>query len=412
MNTRRLETTLSFIAPLRYVSLALVALVVASCGAAGSVGSAASPASSVASLAPSPVATSTPVVGARLIAGVGGRVQVSPDGKWIALTPPQPGGKGSPPWIPTIELHDVNGKLVRSVEVPTPNWTWMPDSSGIFVWMDAPQHPATLGVLDITGIVPRSTALMMADQTLSRDGRWIVAAQAAGCCMFVTYPEIRIAPRSGGDATSLVAAKVDAKGLALLGIDAADRVVYRDADQILRVGLRGGTPQVLGSIPDFKTTMAGSTSPDGTVILVRGYEPQRWYVIANDRASLWDDSAGEIVADFQGERLLFGTAARWIGPHTLLVRAPSGELSSFDALRGLPTVTKASMRADDIVLAHDRGRLLVARGKSSLIIDIATGFETEVPVETSSDGARASRAWALPGGGFILSTLTATYRID
>ena len=387
----------------------LIALLATSCGTARDAGAAPSLASSTASLAPS----ATPAVSARLIAGVGGRVQVSPDGKWMALTPAQPGGKGGPPWIPTIELHDIDGKLVRSVEVPTPNWTWMPDSSGLFVWMDAPQRPATLGVLDIIGTAPaRATALMMADQTLSRDGQWIIAAQAAGCCMFVTYPAIDMAPRGGGDAKTLVAAKTDAKSVALLGIDVADRVVYRDADQILRVGLSGGPARVLGSIADFKTTMAGNTSPDGTVILVRGYEPQRWYVIAHDRVSLWDDSSGEIVTDYRGERLLFGTAARWIGPHTLLVRAPSGQLSSFDVLTGLPTLTKASLRSDDIVLAHDRGRLLVARGKSSLVLDIATGSETDVAVETTSDGARASRAWALPSGGFVLSTLTATYRID
>ncbi len=410
MNTRHLDTTLSVITPLRYVSIAIVALVVASCGAVGPAGSAPSAASAT-SAASTPSASAAPAAIAHLIAGVGGRVQVSPDGKWIAFTPPQPSGKGIP-WTPAIELHDIDGKLISSVAVPVPNWTWMPDSSGIFVWMDAPQRPATLGVLDINGTAPRATALMMADQTLSRDSRWIIAVQAAGCCMSITYPEIRIAPRGGGDATSLVAAKTDARGVALLGIDAADRVVYRDAGQILRVGLSGGTPQVLGSIADFRTTMSGGTSPDGTVILVRGYEPQRWYVIANDRASLWDDSAGEIVADFHGERLLFGTAARWIGPHTLLVRAPSGDLSSFDALRGLPTVTGARLRPDDIVLAHDRGRLLVARGKSSLIVDIASGFETDVPVETLSDGARTSRAWSLPTGGFILSTLTATYRID
>ena len=410
MNTRQLDTTRSFITPLRYVSLALVALVIASCDATGSGGSAASPAS-VASLAASPVATATTTVSARLIAGVGGRAQASPDGKWLAFTPPQPSGKGIP-WTPAIELHDIDGKLISSVEVPVPNWTWMPDSSGLFVWLDAPQRPASLGVLDVSGGSARATGLMMSSQTLSRDGRWIVAEYAAGCCMSITYPEIRIAPRGGGDAKSLVAAKTDARGVALLGIDAADRAVYRDADQILRVGLIGGTPQVLGSIADFKTTMAGSTSPDGTVILVRGYEPQRWYVIANDRVRMWDDSAGEIVADFQGERLLFGTAARWIGSHTLLVRAPSGELSSFDALTGLPTVTRASLRPDDIVLAHDHGRMLVARGKSSVLIELATGNERDVGVETLSDGARTSRAWALPTGGFILSTLTATYRID
>ena len=399
--------------PQRLILLAVAALVVASCGTAEPAGSAPSPAASATSAASTPSATAVPVASARLIAGVGGRVQVSPDGKWIALTPPQPGGKGNPPWIPTIELHDIDGKLVRSVEVTTPNWTWMPDSSGIFVSMDAPQRPATLGVLDITGTAPRATALMMAHQTLSRDGRSIIAAQAAGCCMFVTYPEIRVAPRGGGDAKTLVIAKADPKGLALLGIDARDRVVYRDADQILGVGLSGGTPQALGSIADFKTTMAGTTSPDGTVILVRGYEPLRWYVIAHDRVSTWDESSGEIVADLQGERLSFGTAARWIGPHTLLVRAPSGELSAFDALSGQSTASPARLGASDLALAFDRGRLLVGRGKSAVVIDLATGRESDVGVDLiESDGARASRGWALPNGGFILSSITATYRID
>jgi len=87
-------------------------------------------------------------------------------------------------------------------------------------------------------------------------------------------------------------------------------------------------------------------------------------------------------------------------------------MSSYDALTGQLTVTKASLRSDDMVLAHDRGRLLVARGKSSLVVDMATGTETDLAVETTSDGARTSRGWALPGGGFVLSTLTATYRID
>ncbi len=354
-------------------------------------------------------------MGARVISGINGmigRVQVSPDGKWIALTPPQPSGKGIP-WTPTIELHDLDGRLVRSVDVPTPNWAWMPDSSGIFVALDVPQRPASLGVLDIAGGAPRATGMMMARQTLSRDGRWIVAEHAEGCCASVTTPQIRIAPRSGGDAMTLVAARSDSMGLSLLGIDSADRVVYGDGGQILRVPVTGGTPQALGTIAEYKTTLPGNPSPDGTVVLVRGYEPLRWYVIANDRVTQWADGAGAIVDDFQGERLLFGTAARWIGPHALLVRAPSGDLSSFDVLTGAATATKARLGTGDLALAYDHGRLLVARDRSTLVIDLATGRESDAAVNAMDvDGARASRAFALPAGGFILSTLTSTYRID
>jgi hypothetical protein len=290
----------------------------------------------------------------------------------------------------------------------------MPDSSGIFVALDAPQRPATLGVVDVTGLAPRTTGLMMASETLSRDGKWIVAAQAEGCCASVTYPEIRIAPRGGGDPRTLVTAKSDPKSLSVLGIDALDRVVYREGGQILRIALAGGPPQAVGMISDFKTTLPGNVSPDGTVVLVRGYEPQRWYVIANDRVAPWVDGVGAIVEDLQGEVVLFGTAALWTGPHTLLVRAPSGALSSFDALAGASAPTKASVKIDDVVLAHDHGRLLVGRAGRGLLVDLATGRETDVGVDFGppADGARGWRAAALPGGGFILSTLTSTYRID
>ncbi len=72
------------------------------------------------------------------------------------------------------------------------------------------------------------------------------------------------------------------------------------------------------------------------------------------------------------------------------------------------------MRSDDVVLAHDRGRLLVGRTGRGLLIDLTTGSETDVGVDFGkpSDGARGWRAAALPGGGFILSTPTSTYRID
>ena len=399
---------------MKKLSLVLIALLATSCVAAREAGTAPSVPASAASATPAPTATSRPTVSARLIPGIGGRAQVSPDGKWIALTPPQPGGKGGPPWVPTIELHDIDGKLVKSVDVPTPNWAWMPDSTGLFVALDVPQRPATLGVLDIAGVAPKTTGLMMAGQTLSRDGRWIVAARAEGCCMFVTYPEIRIAPRGGGDAKTLVTVTSDPKSLHFLGIDSADRAVYRVGNQVLRIAVSGGTPQVLGTLSDFTTTMAGNTSPDGTVILVRGYDPLRWYLIANDRVSPWAEGAGTIVEDMQGQRLLFGTAGFWTGAHTLLVRGPSGAVSEFDGLAARSTTTNASLRLDDIVLAYGVGRLLVGRASRAVMVDLATGNESDIGVDLGpeSDGARAWRATALPGGGFILSTLTSTYRID
>jgi hypothetical protein len=410
MNKHRHDTTLSFMAALRFLSLALVAMVVASCGPTGSEGSAASPAPSTASLTPSPVTTAMPAVGARLIAGVGGRARVSPDGKWIAVTPPQPGGKGNPPWSPTIELYDIDGKLVRSVEVPTPNWRWMQDSSGLFVALDAPQRPPSLGVLDIAGTAPRAIDMSMVNQQLSRDGKWILGEQAEGCCTQVTYPEIRIAPRAGGDVKTLVTAVRPSSTVQIVGIDASDRLVYRDGSRVLRVPIAGGAAQLLGTLPQ-PYFQAGNSSPDGTAILMRAYEPSGWFVVGNDRVARWPDSSGEIVEDRQGPRLISYPNALWIGAHALLVRAPTGDLSSVDALTGLPTALNASIDAADVPLAHDRGRLLVTRGKSAIVIDLASGRQADIGLALVGDleGALAS---ALPSGGFVLSTSTATYRID
>jgi len=52
--------------------------------------------------------------------------------------------------------------------------------------------------------------------------------------------------------------------------------------------------------------------------------------------------------------------------------------------------------------------------KRAVIIDLATGREGDAGLDlgTETDGACVWRASALLTGGFILSTVTATYRID
>lgn len=393
---------------MKRITIALTLMLLCACGTGSqtvAVPSATTPSTEAASPSPTPVAI------AHVISGVGGLAVVSPDGKLIAAREAAPSGKVQ--YTPAALIYDLDGKLIRRIEAPGGNWTWMPDSSGLFVALDAPQRSSLLGIANVGGGDAKATGLQMSNATLSGDGTWVIAEHQEGCCMFVTTPEIWMAPRSGGAVKTLAAARNDPKGLALLGIDSADRVVYRDGTQVLRVALTGGTPLALGTITGSSMTVGADTSPDGTVILVRGYEPLGWYVVANDRVTPWTDAVGAIVEDVRGQRVQFGTAARWLGPHTLLVRAPSGGLSSFDALAGLSTSTNARLGPSDVVLAHDRGRLLVARGKTAVVIDLATGRESDAGVDTlDSDGARASRASALPGGGFILSTITATYRID
>ncbi len=393
---------------MKRITIALTLMLLSACGTGSqtvAVPSATTPSTEAASPSPTPVAI------AHVISGVGGLAVVSPDGKWIATREAAPSGKVQ--YTPAALIYDLDGKLIRRIEAPGGSWAWMPDSSGLFVALDAPQRSSLLGIADIGGAEAKATGLQMAHATLSHDGKWVIAEHQEGCCASVTTPQIWMAPRSGGAVKTLVAARNNPKGLSLLGIDSADRVVYREGTQVLRVALTGGTPLALGTITGSTMTVGADTSPDGTVILVRDYEPLRWYVVANDRVTPWADAVGAILEDYQGERKLFGTAALWIAPHTLLVRTSSGDLSSFDALAGLAMATKARLGPSDVVLAHDRGRLLVARGKTAVVIDLATGRESDAGMDSlDSDGARASRASALPGGGFILSTITATYRID
>ncbi|MDQ2951000.1 MAG: hypothetical protein M3R54_01910 [Chloroflexota bacterium] len=351
--------------------------------------------------------TAMPVISTRSLTNVGGHAVVSPDCKWIARTPPQPGGKANPPYLPTIELYDADGRLVRTTEVPTPNWSWMPDSSGLFVWMDAPQHPATLGVLDVSGGLLRTTGLFIADQTLTRDGKWIVSEKSEGCCAQVRYPEIFITPRAGGDTRTLVRAGQASGDVLILGIDSLDQLVYRDGLNVFRMPMSGGASQPLGTLT--QRFVQGDSSPDGSVILLESFEPAGWSLIVNDRITPWAYSAGTIVEDRQGVRR--SMAALWIGPHTLLVRDATGALSSFDALTGLPTPTKAGIESTDLPVAHANGRLLVVRGKLAIVIDLATGRQFDTGLDLGND-IQGVRAGALPTGDFILSTSLVTYRID
>ncbi len=408
-------------------SVLALALVLASCAApaAAPSPSAPTPATSRApstpgaapSATPTPAPTATPAsIPARRIANLPGRAVLSPNGKWIAAVEPPPTVKT--PYVPAALVHDIEGRLIRRIEVPGGWWRWLPDSSGLFVALDAPQRSPSLGIVDLASGATRETGLMMAGATLSRDGRWIFSDHQEGCCMFVEQQEIWVAPRGGGPARLFVRSKTERQQpIGVIGVDAEDRLVYRDHDEILRMPVAGGASRVLGTLTSAMVLdnemdgTAGDSSPDATVLLVRTIEPLRWYVIANDRVTAWDDASGAIVEDRLGFRLQHYAAALWVGPHALLVRAPGGELASYDARTGATTPLRGTLGANDFALAHDRGRLLVGRGKVAAVIDLATGRTATVDVELGSE-IEGSRAAALPDGGFILSTAAATYRID
>ena len=351
---------------------------------------------------------SAPPVAYRVMSSVPGRATVSPDGRWIASLTRQAGGS----IFETIQLFTIDGTPTREITDAGVFWGWLPDSSGLFIAPMIPQKAPPLAIVDLDGRVI-STELQLSHQTLSRDGMLIVAEHQEGCCMSIVQREIRVARRDGTGVRTLALSQipVEPQTVALLGIDNSERAVYRDGTKIMRVPLSGGATTTLATSSEYARVIAGNTSPDGAAMVSRGYEPARWFVIANDRVTAWDDSLGSLVEDGNPGLTKTGPAAFWIGPHTLLARDLVGAISLVDALTNARTSQAGRLLNSDVVLAHQRGTLLVVRGGVVVLIDLGTGGvrETGLDLRPNSGG---THAFALPSGGFLLSSSMATYRID
>lgn len=363
-------------------------------------------------ITPTAVASPTLGISVRALKDVPGRAVASPDGKWIAAPEPAPGGKI--PYVPAVLLFDAAGTRVARIEAPggAYSWSWLPDSSGLYVGLDAGQRAAELGIAELGGTVTK-TGLQYADPLLSRDGKWIVAEHQEGCCVAIEQKEIWIAPRSGGAAHVLVRTKTtdQSQPIALLGIDHQDQVVYRDGGAIMRVAISGGAPVTLASGTEFATTLMGATSPDGFAMVVRGYEPARWYALRDDTVFAWNDAAwGTIVEDRQGIAKLLGTRPLWYDGHAVLTSTGKG-LFIASVGEGSSGELRTRIGPSDLALAISRGRLVVARGRQVIVIDLATGREgdTGIDIGTDPSGVLAS---PLSSGAFIVATTLATYRVD
>lgn len=362
--------------------------------------------------ASSAAATNAPTLSARPVAyrvlsSVPGRATVSPDGRWIVA--PKASAGRSP--FELVQLFTIDGTFVRDLTDGV-FWSWLPDSSGIFVALMVPQRAPPLTIVDLDGRVI-TTELLLAQQTLSRDGRLVVAGHQEGCCVSIIQREIRVARRDGSGTRTLVTSQVpsEPQTVALLGVDASDRAVYRDGTRIGRIPLAGGATTTLATSADYARVIPGNTSPDGTAILARGYEPARWFVIANDRVTAWDDSLDLIVEDGAGPAK-GGRGPMWIGPHVLLAQDRSGSLFAVDALTLARAPQTGRLVSGDVALAYQSGTLLVARGAIFVVLDTRTGAVRDTGLDLRPFGGPGFQVAALPAGGFLLSNDTATYRID
>jgi hypothetical protein len=173
------------------------------------------------------IATSSPTtsplpVAYRVIPLVPGRATVSPDGRWIAAVKP-PAGRVI---FDSVLLFTIDGTPARELADVGVFWGWLPDSSGLFVAPMVPQRAPPLAIIELDGRVV-ATELQLSHQTLSKDGKLIVAEHQEGCCVAIIQREIRVARRDGTGTRTLVTSQVpsEPQTVALLGVDASDRAV-------------------------------------------------------------------------------------------------------------------------------------------------------------------------------------------
>jgi hypothetical protein len=311
-----------------------------------------------------------------------------------------------------LQFFTIDGALVREFDAGR-FWAWLPDSSGLFVALEIPQRAPPLAILELNGRVT-TTDLQLSGQMLSRDGTLIVAQHQEGCCVAIIQREIRVARRDGSGTRTLVTSTVTSEPtpVTLLGIDSADRAVYRDGTDIMRIPLAGGTPVRLATSPDYARLPNGSAAPDGNAILTMPVRGGGWRIIANDRVAAWDDTLGVIVDDPNPFPFKYGFAPMWVGPHTFLVRDPdSGTLFTFDAVTATRTKQAARLLPGDMVLAAQRETLLVVRGGFVILIDLPTGVVRNIGIDLRPS-SEAARGAALPPNGFVVSSPAGTFRID
>lgn len=328
---------------------------------------------------------------------------MSPDGRWFVAQ----GQRLDSP----LQLFTIDGASVREFDAGRFSG-WLPDSSGLFVALEIPQRAPPLAILELNGRIVE-TDLQLSREALSRDGKLIVAQQQEGCCVAIVQREIRVARRDGSDTRTLVSSAItsEPQPVFLLGVDAADRVVYRDGTNIMRIPLAGGTATRLGTSADYARLSSASTSPDGTAIFTTGSREARSQIVANDRVTPWDYAIGSVVEDGNPFPFRSGLPV-WVGPHTLLMQDPdSRTLFTFDAVTAIRTKQAGQLLPGDMVLAAQRETLLVVRSGFVTLMDLGTGSVRDLGIDLRPS-SEANHGAALPTGGFIISGPAGTFRID
>lgn len=359
-----------------------------------------------ATLTPSPSATASQLPTRAPIAGVPVNAILSPDGKFFAVTDQN---------ALRLRILGLDGAAVRQATGFFNRLTWLPDSSGILFESSAPQRAGPLGIFELDGRVVH-TELQHADTVISLDGRTVAAAHQEGCCVAIVQREIRASPRSGGPARVLVRSTAPAAlpgPLTILGVAADGRILFRDDQRFGLIDFDGSRSQDVpkpGGL-DASRLFAFESAPDRTAILLRTYEPFSWWMYSNGAVRPLP-AAVEPVTTVR-------RSATWL-PGALLVNEAGGRLGALDVatltVRALPIVLPPPVPQQppqppvSVAFAAGNGRLLWLDRPRLRVTDLATGAATDAGLSVSD--AAEVQARALPGGGFVVWTRDAVYRLE
>ena len=385
---------------MRYLLLFATALLV-TCAPAGSASVTVTgrPVASSAPVSPSVVPSAGPHL-YRDIAAVGEFAQLSPDGRTLVSIVGQNTG------VPSMVFQSLDGIVLGRWNDPMAarTSTWLPDSSGVFVELAAPQKAGPLGVVStdgrliVTGLDDSSTAL-------SPDGKWVAADRQTGCCVSIGMHEISIAPREGGTPRALVVSKDPAlQPLLFLGWSATGEVIYRDGATFGRSTIAGRVTEI--AAPDSAHTRMpgpGVASPDRRVILTCSADPQQFWIVAN--GAVTDPPAGLTPAwPLRLPWCSQQSEVHWLQGHELLYRDPSGQLVAFDAVAGARRPVRLPAGATIIAASDDV--LLVSIGAELHLIAASTGLDRVVGL-----GLDRVSAQPIAGGRFFIVAGRAGYLI-
>lgn len=365
------------------------------------------PSASVAASIPTPSPSGLPVGVTRSSLNVPINAAFSPDGRSVAYQPSNTN---------TLVLARIDGTIITRTPANGP-WRWLPDSTGLFIQTSAPQRAGPLAILELDGKITE-TPLELTNPMLSGDGKTIVAEQQEGCCVGIIQREIRAASRTSGPSRVVVTSSAPAtatQAVVLLGIDAQDRVLYRDGDRIGLVPLAGGPRADLAIPPGLvpSQVFADFASPDRSVILLQSFDPTAAWMLFKGQLVPFPSEAGTIIRAGQASKGL-GASPVWLGPQTILVRSRDGWLGSYDLGAYTPGFGSNALRTilpqfpAENVLAYGGGSILWRSGDHVHVLALATRQDRDTGLVLATPSAVAGGI----AGGFLLTTESESYEIS